>query len=997
VSQRDDELADTMSADDSRTPAAGSPPPDRAAAEPARPIQPGDCLGRYTIRRLIGAGGMGRVFAAVDPELGRAVAIKLIRAERAWAPSARARLLREAQAMARLHHPNVVTVYDVGTQDDEVFVAMELVEGSTLGEWMRVGGRAWRKVLETFAAAGRGLAAAHRAGIVHRDFKPANVIVGPDRVVVVDFGLARSGGDGEPTDPADSADPTNPGPRFDSEKMLDVALTATGERVGTPFYMAPEQRAGGSVTPRSDQYSFCVALWEALHGVAPVTAVPGPRRAEVPGWVNAALQRGLERDPERRWPTMDALLTVLARDPARRRRQIAVGGAVIAVGAGLAVSGMLRTRVEPCGDAAARLAGIWDGSRKGVIQRAFVNSGIPYAEDTWRRASARLDSYAAGWLDMYGETCRATRVEGRQSDTLLDLRMSCLDRRRDLLRGLADVWARGVDAPAVEHATAAADGLAPLADCADVRGLTERVQLPSDPAVVAKIDHARGRINAAQALRLGYHLADARTEATAARAEADATGWPQVRAEAASAEADVLTEQGQPREAQWLDAARLSFAARDDRLAARALVGLTFDLSNDENKAERAFVLADIADGVVTRSGGDDALRIDLQRYRGDALRIRGKYEEARASYKATLDDAVRTLGPDAPVLLRVRLRLTDVIERLGQFAEAHRIGEDNLAATIKLLGAEHPAVGSQLNSLGNAAINAGELEASADYYRRALAVFSRSRGPDSVATALVQHNLARAEINLDHLADADKLLETSLASLTKIFGPEHVEVMRALSDVAILRRKQGRFDEARAAVDRVLATQTKVQGPTHPEIAYPLIEIGMEDVTRGDAAQAVAPFRRALEIRTKALGADHVLTQEATIRLAGALVDLGRCAEARPLLAAARTALDKLGSDGLAFTAEALTDSATCDLASGQPAQAVASLTRALEIHTQIKAPAVDRGGVRWPLARALWALGKHREAVAAAKTAEQELVGDADGARDRAGVQAWLATHRE
>src|SRR5262249_26873066 len=154
---------------------------------------------------------------------------------------------------------------------------------------------------------------------------------------------------------------------------------------------------------------------------------------------------------------------------------------------------------------------------------------------------------------------------------------------------------------------------------------------------------------------------------------------------------------------------------------------------------------------------------------------------------------------------------------------------------------------------------------------------------------------------------------------------------MRALSDVAILRRKQGRFDEARAAVDRVLATQTKVQGATHPEIAYPLIEIGMEDVTKGESAQAVAPFRRALEIRTKALGADHVLTQEATIRLAGALTDLGRCNEARPLLATARAALDKLGNDGLSFIAEALTDGAVCDLASGQPAQAMASLTRAL------------------------------------------------------------------
>ena len=981
--QPDGELPDTVSAEAERTDSGASRKADRAEIQPTRTIGPGDCLGRYTIRRLIGAGGMGRVFAAVDPELGRAVAIKLIRAERASAPSARARLLREAQALARLHHPNVVTVYDVGAQDDEVFIAMELIEGSTLAEWMRAGTRGWRKVLDIFLAAGRGLAAAHGAGIVHRDFKPANVIVGPDRVVVVDFGLARAG-----------TDATDPEPAGESEKMLEVSLTATGERVGTPFFMAPEQRAGATVTAKSDQYSFCVALWYALHGAAPSDDMAGPRRAEVPGWLNAALQRGLEREPERRWPTMNALLATLARDPSRRRRQIVAGFAAIAL-VGLAVSGMLRTRVEPCADAEARLAGIWDGPRKAAIQRAFAASGIAYAEDTWRRASARLDAYGRGWVDMYSETCRATRVEGRQSDTLLDLRMSCLERRRALLRGLADVWVRGVDGPAVEHATAAVDGLASLADCADARGLTERVQLPADPALVAKIGHARARIDAAQALRLSYRLADARTEASAARAEADATGWPQVRAEAASAEADVLTDRGEPREAQWLEAARLAFAARDDRLAARALVGLTFDLSNDDNKAERAFVVADVAEGVVTRSGGDDRLRIELQRYRGDALRIRGKYEEARAAYKATYDDAVHTLGPDAPVLLRIRLRLTDVTERLGQYAEARRIGEENLAATIALLGSEHPAVGSQLNSLGNAAVNAGEIDAAAGYYRRALAIFVKVRGPDAVATALVQHNLARAEIDSGHLAEADKLLAPSLASLTRSFGPEHVEVMRALSDVATLRRKQGRFDEARTAADRVLEIKTKVQGPTHPEVAYPLIELGMESMAKGDPAQAVPPYRRALEIRSKALGAEHVLIQEATVRLAGALAVLGRCAEVRSLLATSRPALEKLGDDALSFLAEALTVSATCDLASGQAEQAAASLSRALEIETKVKAPAVDRGGTRWPLARALWALGQHRAAVAAATTAEQELAGDADGARDRIAAQAWLAVH--
>ncbi|HEY6174066.1 MAG TPA: tetratricopeptide repeat protein, partial [Kofleriaceae bacterium] len=302
----------------------------------------------------------------------------------------------------------------------------------------------------------------------------------------------------------------------------------------------------------------------------------------------------------------------------------------------------------------------------------------------------------------------------------------------------------------------------------------------------------------------------------------------------------------------------------------------------------------------------------------------------------------------------------------------------------------------SQLNSLGNAAVNAGELDVAAAYYRRALAIFVKVRGPDAVATALVSRNLARAEIAAGHLAEADKLVEPTLASLTKSFGPEHVEVTRALGDIAMLRRKQGRFDDARTAAERVLEIKTKVQGPTHPEIADPLIELGMESVTRGDPAQALPLFRRALDIRSKALGAAHVLTQEATNRLAGALAALGRCAEAQPLLATARTALDKLGDDGLPFLAEALTISGTCDVVAGRAEQAAATLARALELQIKVKAPAVDRGSTRWPLARALWARGQHQAAVAAATTAEQELTGDADGARDRSAAHAWLAAHR-
>ncbi|HET9623054.1 MAG TPA: serine/threonine-protein kinase, partial [Kofleriaceae bacterium] len=196
---------------------------------PTRAVEPGDCLGRYTIRALIGAGGMGRVFAANDSELGRTVALKVIRPERGASSQARARLLREAQALAQVRHPNVVTIHDVGSEAGQVFLAMELVEGVTLADWLGDAPRPWPAIRDVVLAAGRGLAAAHAAGIVHRDFKPHNVIVGGDRVVVVDFGLARA--DREPGDEAPAGAPP---------AGLGVALTLTGERVGTPHYMAPE-------------------------------------------------------------------------------------------------------------------------------------------------------------------------------------------------------------------------------------------------------------------------------------------------------------------------------------------------------------------------------------------------------------------------------------------------------------------------------------------------------------------------------------------------------------------------------------------------------------------------------------------------------------------------------------------------------------------------------------------------------------------------------------
>ncbi|KIG14629.1 High-affnity carbon uptake protein Hat/HatR [Enhygromyxa salina] len=300
-------------------------------------------LQRYTVLRELGAGGMGMVYLAYDDQLDRRVAIKLLRS-RSTNPEAQTRLQREAQAMARLSHPNVVTVYEVGSVDDELFVAMEYVKGHNLRDYLGQTSRTWAEILAVFMPAGEGLAAAHAAGLVHRDFKPDNVLVGDDgRVRVADFGLAY--GMRELPKPDPDANPNaNPdaNPNADLAGVVDplrTPLTKTGALLGTPAYMAPEQFEGKVSDARTDQFSFCVALWEGLYGRRPFAGAnlarlaeavstgnidaPGHDTAKVPPWLRAVVERGLAPDPDARWPSMPALLSALALDPiAQRRRRV---------------------------------------------------------------------------------------------------------------------------------------------------------------------------------------------------------------------------------------------------------------------------------------------------------------------------------------------------------------------------------------------------------------------------------------------------------------------------------------------------------------------------------------------------------------------------------------------------------------------------------------------------------------------------------------------------
>lgn len=327
------------------------PDPELPAAIAALPV-PAESprIGRFTVLRKLGAGGMGVVYAAYDEKLDRKLAIKIIHAPEDDGGRASIRLRREARAMARLSHPNVVQVFDDGEYEGRVFIAMEFVRGPTLDAWLRGDGdsgqrghggpgarasrpsprRSWREIVAMHIGAGKGLAAAHAAGLVHRDYKPSNVMVSRDgRARVLDFGLVRQDDSAErPSVPIIATALGSLGaPRPD---LLSENLTLDGAIVGTPSYMSPEQLTGQPVDARSDQFSFCVTLYEALYRVNPFASpnmaarilrvmgnavAPPPPDTDVPPWVHEALVRGLRCEPEERWPSMEALLTALAHDP----------------------------------------------------------------------------------------------------------------------------------------------------------------------------------------------------------------------------------------------------------------------------------------------------------------------------------------------------------------------------------------------------------------------------------------------------------------------------------------------------------------------------------------------------------------------------------------------------------------------------------------------------------------------------------------------------------
>jgi tetratricopeptide (TPR) repeat protein len=797
------------------------------SAEEGQPPQEGSLprglpVGRYVILGLVGRGAMGEVYAAYDPELDRKIALKLLSAPGTWAvpgetAAARGRLMREAKAIARLSHANVVVVHDVGMLEQRVFLAMEYVAGETLASWLASGPRSWREVLDRFVAAGRGLAAAHAAGIVHRDFKPQNVMVdGHGKVRVMDFGLARrlDAAQLEAADERDGDPPT--APLVPQAADLDVTLTRTGALLGTPRYMAPEQLLGAAADARSDQFSFCVALYEALYREHPFSSrnlsalsealVSGrpaepsqPARARVPSWLRRTVMRGLAAAPEQRFASMAELLEALARDPARRRRRVGAvaGAAVLVTVAGLGFGHLANRERALCGSAPARLAGVWElpsrtpggADRRAAIERAFLASGAAHAPEILQRLERALDRYVARWSDVYTEACEATHVRGEQSEELLDRRMSCLRDRLMELHAVTDSFA-AADAKVVTGAIDTADALGSLERCSDTRLLKALVQPPRSERARAAVESLRQQALALKALRFTGRDAEALARSRPLLAEARALGYRPLVAEMLVIQAFAAYGTGQRDAAAdiFLEAWAEAEQSRDDEVAAEAAV-MTFSLVAQE----------------------------------------RGRHAEA----------------------LRMQRLAESSLARLGR-------RDDRLVAWM--------LQGRALDE-----DNVGDDEAAVEHLQEAIGLKLRALGPDDPDVGLSLTAMASSLIELGRFGEGLRAADRAIALETAAFGPESPPLGDALNNRGECLNPLHRHAEAEAAFRRSLAIFERDLGHDHPNLAYPLTGLGISLVGQGKAREALVPLEQALALRTRS-GADPTLTAETWFGLATAI-----------------------------------------------------------------------------------------------------------------------------
>jgi tetratricopeptide (TPR) repeat protein/predicted Ser/Thr protein kinase len=895
----------------------GSPAATSELPATADELHPGDKVGRHILIGRIGAGAMGTVYAAYDTALERKIALKFL-----LGATEGQRLIEEASTMARLSHPNVVTVHDVGMWEGKPYLAMEYVKGQTLDEWRRTpGGRRPREVLEVMAAVARGLEAAHAAGIVHRDVKPHNVLVADGRVLVTDFGLSvrEEQGDSSPA----------------------VA--------GTPLYMAPEQIAGGPVTPATDVFGFCVTLYETLYGQHPfkddgaaddlrARVLGGQVRPPPPGHgVRRHVQRlvlaGLAVDPAVRPAGMGAIAATLLDDPWRRRRRL--GALVLATSA---VAGAFwvgaRIKADParrCQANAAVMDALWSDGRR---QQLSGGHEIGAAAAAWQTLARRFDQYAREWRDMFTDTCRAAftthgatrRGTGPISGEVFDLRMNCLDSHRATFAAVLGSLS-GASVPLLQKV--AASSLPPVAECG-TNELQAALPLPADPvgrARVAAINEMLAQVDAALAVG---DFGRAQRLATEAAPAARNLGYQPLAARAINKLASVelrgiklsgSTPGARPGEAfdrattLLEEASVVAEAGHDDASRAEAASELVLAHLDAGHLAE-AERWVDRASAIVRRIGAPPLYQSALDYARGWVQRDRQDMKAAAASFGRALRLRQQLLDPRSPEVLASKTATCAVMDR-DQRIKCYR---EAIALAQTIAGPRHPDL---------AGIKA------------------------RLAYVLVDDAATRGE--------ACQLASEAVVIERNQLEANHIGFLRAMLALAQCRRDQGRTAEARRVYLEAIASAT------HPTAvrADLLQDYGASLALQSDYPNAIAYYRRALADHELVLGPTHHKAIETRQRIAVALREEKKLGEALAEVEEAIATCDRAGAMPLTYP-ELFEEKGMVLTMMHRPEAGHQALLRALELHEKVHTPEVNRGHALSHAAEVEELLGKYDQALA-------------------------------
>jgi tetratricopeptide (TPR) repeat protein len=739
-------------------------------------------IGRYVVDRVLGAGAMGVVYAAHDPQLRRDVAIKLLK----QADASDDALLREARTVASLSHPNVVTVYDADLYEGRIFVAMELVQGRTLRQWLGAGARPWRAIRDVFLQAGRGLAGAHAADLVHRDFKPDNVLVGDDgRVRVTDFGLARA----------------VVGPEREGVLASSHALA------GTPAYMPPEQRRGAPVDARADLYAYCVTLYEALYGQRPQADQAAPRRKGVPRRVRRALESGLRADPRARPASMEALLAELARGPLLTAARVATLLLVVLAIGGAAIASRRATRSrgpEPCTGAADAWGSIWGDADRQASARAFAATGIEGASDVLAHASASLAAYRTRWIAAHTQACLASR-RGEQSADLLDRRMLCLGDRRKQAAAVVRLF-EGADAKLVSKAVDLVGGLEPVATCD--RGVGELTPPPGDRA---RLDELESRLADVKALFDASRCSDDRAAADAMLADARALGYAPLLARLLYYRG--MCEDVHDRALALLhESAAQAESGHDDRTLALAWIRIGWTFAWQEDRPDEADPWFAYARAAIDRLGGDDELEMRWMGYRAMLLEVRGHFDEARAVLDAERAIAVRASGPDSKMVAHIESIAGNIDVDAMRWDDATAHFRRELEILERVEGPVTASIEAALDNLSVSLRSSGHAAEAVALFPRILAIQNAvdAGGDDSWVRGRYAAALRLAGDPARALDEA----RASVATCERFMGTSSVPCHLDYSEEALALLALGRPDEAVPLLRKAMAIQMEPDYP---------------------------------------------------------------------------------------------------------------------------------------------------------------------------------------